>query len=347
MTLQQSHILWLASLLVGGLTLGGVRAQEALTPWIGGMPGTEHPAAWALQQDPWAFGLQHATRWAGAADPIADQWFSAGWNPTPDGTGWTGAGLGDWAFGTAHSTVQAGNGWRESRHALHAAVRVPLDQGWTGSAGLGIGARTWVLDGRSWSWDAQYGPGGYNPTAPSGEPDGLVAGAGIAPELALSIAAGRRPRQGPALQGAISLHHVLPVAAPTFQPMAGDTASRTVSAWLEVQDDLGVKRMLWTAWWRGAIQGPSQLIELGSTIGWTFGNASRHTRNTLGHRLAVGALWRTDGRFRIPFSWEHGELRVWTGPAFGIGHPSPAAGGWALGAVWAPDFAGSTPIGSN
>ena len=57
MTLQQSHILWLASLLVGGLTLGGVRAQEALAPWIGGMPGTEHPAAWALQQDPWAFGL--------------------------------------------------------------------------------------------------------------------------------------------------------------------------------------------------------------------------------------------------------------------------------------------------
>ena len=184
-------------------------------------------------------------------DPIADQWFSAGWNPSPEGTGWSGTGLRNWAFGTAHSTVQAGNGWQESRHALHTAVRVPLDQGWTASAGLGIGARTWILNGQSWSWDAQYGPGGYDPTAPSGEPDGLVSGAGVAPELALGIAAGRRPRQGPALQGAISLHHVLPVAAPTFQPMAGDTASHTVSLGSN-QNDLGVKRILWTAWWRGA-----------------------------------------------------------------------------------------------
>lgn len=45
MILPRSHTLWLAGLLLSGLPLEKTRAQEALAPWIGGMPGTEHPAA--------------------------------------------------------------------------------------------------------------------------------------------------------------------------------------------------------------------------------------------------------------------------------------------------------------
>ena len=343
------HIGWMAGIAMVSWHTAELRAQEALVPWVGGMPGAEHPATWALQEDTWTVGLQHATRWAAGEETMANQWFSAGWNPSGNRTGWSGSGLDHWAFGTAHSTVQAAGGWHESRHALHAALRVPLDNGWTGSAGLGLGARAWILDGRAWSWDAQYGPGGHNPTAPTGEPEGLVGGAGVEPEVTLSMGAQHSPRrgQGPVLRGAASLHHILSVSAPTFQPMAGDTVRRTVSVWFEVEDDLGVKGLTWTAWVRGAAQGPSHLIELGSSVGWTFGNASRHTRNTLGHRLDIGTLWRSDGGFRIPFSWTHAELRVWTGPGLDIGHPSPATGGWAFGAVWSPDFSGSTPIGSN
>jgi len=332
-----------------GLSLHVAHSQEALPPWIGGLPGVEHPAAWGLQEGTWAFGLQHATRWTGGQDPFVDQWFGAGWNPTRKRTGWTGSGLGNWAFGTAHSAVQVGNGWKESRHALHAAVQVPLDNGWKGSAGCGIGARSWVLDGREWSWNAQYGPGGYDPTTPNGEPNGTVDATGLTPEVALGVAAEKQPRagRGPVMRGAVSLHHILSVPSPGFQPAAGDTVKRTVSGWFAVEDDLGTQRLQWKAWWRGAIQGPSHLIEIGSSIGWTFGTESRHTRNSLGHHLAIGAIWRSDGRFRVPFSWEHGELRVWTGPGLDIGHLSPASNGWALGAVWSPDFTASTPIGSN
>ena len=343
------HIGWMAGIAIVSVHPVALRAQEALPPWIGGMPGTEHPAAWALQDDTWSFGLQHATRWAAGEETLADQWFGAGWNPTGNRTGWSGSGLDRWAFGTAHSAVQAGSGWRESRHALHAALQVPLDNGWTGSAGFGLGARAWILDGRTWSWDAQYGPGGYDPTASTGEPDGLVGGAGVEPEVSLGVAAQRSPRggQGPLLRGAAGLHHVLSVPAPTFQPMAGDTVRRTMSGWFEVEDDLGVKRLTWTAWVRGAVQGPSHFIEIGSSAGWTFGNASRHTRNTLGHRLDIGMLWRSDGRVRIPFSWTHAELRVWTGPGLDVGHPLLGHRRLGLRRRLVSRLLGATPIGSN
>ena len=343
------HIARLTCLMAAGLPLNHLQGQQALAPWVGGMPGLEHPAAWALQDAPFSFGLQHATRRTGTEDPFTDQWFCVGWAPSRQGTGWNASPLDNWALGTAHGSVQAGHGWRESRHSIHSAVRVPLDQGWTGSAGLGIGVRTWILDGRSWSWDTQYGPGGYNPNSPTGEPDGVVAGAGVEPEISLGVAAERQPRsgQGPALRGAASLHHVLPMSSPSFQPSMGDTIRRSVSGWFEIEDDLGYRRLRWKAWWRGALQGPSHVIEFGSSVGWTFGDASRHTRNSLGHHLSIGTLWRSDGQFRIPFSWQHGEIRVWTGPGLDAGHTSPMSAGWALGALWIPRFTDSTPIGSN
>ena len=337
-------ILW------GGLATSlTVQAQEVLSPWPGMVPGQEHPAAWALQEGTWAFGLQHAARWSGSAEPWEDQWFCAGWNPARRETAWSGSGLADWAFGTAHTSVAVGDGWRTSRHALHAATRVQLDRHWTGSAGIGIGARTWLLDGRTWSWDAQYGPAGYDPTAPSGEPDGIVGGAGVQPELSLGVGAEYRPGSVSAfrLRGAATLHHILATASPGFLPTAGDTVKRSASWWFECSDDLGGRRLEWRTWHRGAIQGPSHLVEFGSTIGRSFGTASRHTRNQLDHHLSIGVIWRSDGQFRLPLRWKHAELEAWVGPGVDIGHASPAAQGWAVGLGWTPDFSEATPIGSR
>jgi hypothetical protein len=329
-------------------TWAGAQAQEPMAPWIGGLPGTEHPAAWALGDTPWAMGLQHATKWSGA-EAMQDQWLGIGWKPESNSTGWSNTGLSGWAFGLSSSTLAAANGWQEMRHALHCALRVPLDQGWTGSAGIGIGVHGWVLDGTGWSWDAQYGPGGYDPQSATGEPDGTVAGAGLSPEVALGVAAERqqRPGQGPSIKGALSLHHVLNVEAPNFSSVHADTVRRTVSWWVEAQDILGKQRLAWRGWSRGARQGPSFLLEFGAGIGKSFGSPSRFTRNERGHVLEIGATWRSDGIIRIPLTWQHGEVKTWIAPGVNAGHPSPAAQGWAIGMGWTPDFSGTTQVGSR
>lgn len=324
-------------------------AQHALPPWIGGLPGLEHPAAWGLQEGGIAFGAQHASQWSQGAEPLNHQWLGFSWSPSPAARGWSGGGLGRWTFGTRHHTAARATGWTEGRHALQAAVRIPLDGDWTGAAGIGLGARTWVLDGRSWSWDSQYGPGGYDPTASTGEPDGRVVGAGWSPVLTLGVAGEYRPRRAKAaqLKGAVTLQHVLPPTAPHFQDTPVDTLSRAAGWWMEVRQDLGSGGFTWTAWHRGAWQQPAAIAEFGGTLERTFGNASLHTRETLGHRIGLGVIWRTDGLFRLPFTWRHGDLRLWLAPGVDIGHRSPAADGWALGLTWQPALSGNTPIGSR
>ena len=332
------------------LSTGSLRmaAQESMAPWTGGLPGIEHPAAWALVETPLACGVQHANRWTGGSGAMNDQWLGIGWTPQPKGGGW-GNNISNWSFGLSNRIQAAGQGWNEMRHALHAAIKVPLAQDWKGSAGIGIGVRGWVLDGRQWSWDQQYGSGGYNPAAPTGEPDGLVAGAGLSPEVAVGFAWQHQQRsgQGPRFQGAVSLHHVLPITSAHFMTTHADTVRRTLSGWVETLGQLGNGALDGRAWLRGAWQGQSHLIEVGTGIGKSWGTTSRYTRNTLGHHFELGIIWRTDGVLRAPLTWQHGELTTWLAPGLQVGHPSPAAQGWAVGMTWNPDFTGATPMGSR
>ena len=247
-------------------------------------------------------------------------------------------------------TDQQANGWRQGRHLLQGAVRIPLDQGWIGAAGLGVGVAHWNLDGRNWSWDTQYGAGGYDPNAPTGEPDGLTYGLAWNPEVQAGVAAARpadRGRSGPEWNAAATLHHALRPVQPHFLPVAADTLSRRISWWTEGRGDIGIERIQWCGWHRGSLQGPAAWVELGAGLGRTFGQASRYTRDAQSHHLEVGLLWRSDGLLRLPLTWQHGGITCWIAPGLRSRHPSPAATGWAVAIAWSPVRDGITPLASR
>ena len=286
MILPRSHTLWLAGLLLSGLPLEKTRAQEALAPWIGGMPGTEHPAAWALQQDPWAFGLQHATLWAGAADPIADQWFSAGWNPSPKAPVEPGAcEIGLSARRTAPCRLETGGGSPAMRCTRPGAPGARVDrQCGTGDRGPNVDPeRPKLVVGRP------IRPEGYDPIAPSG-----------AGRPRLRHRGGTRPRhrrRAPAAKARTKVRSACTTCFPCTPPSNRWRAtSHTVSAWFEIKNDLGVKRI-----WDGLVARGDPRTE------------PPH-RTRLHHRM--------DLRQRVPAHPKH--------PRPPACHRSPVADGWPI-----------------
>ena len=338
------HWARVAVLLLGALPLHG---QEAVVPWVGGLPGLDHPAAWGLGEGRVSAGVQHAERWTQGQEAFRSHWLGAGWRLQDPSTARPGA---QWTLAWTSMLDPQASGWTEGRHVLQAAVRVPLDRGWNGSAGLGAGVAHWTLDGRNWSWDAQYGPGGFNPAASTGEPDGQVVGGSWHPEVTLGVAAEkprRRGQSGPALRGAASLHHALRPVQPHFLPIAADTTSRRVSWWGEGTGNLGLENVQWHAWHRGSLQGRAAFAEIGAGLGRTFGSASRYTRDAQSHHLRIGFLWRSDGFLRLPLTWQHGGVTCWVAPGIRSGHPSPAATGWTAALTWSPVRDGVTPLASR
>ncbi len=337
---------FMGMLLLASLHPFSGRAQEAVAPWVGGLPGLEHPAAWGIGTGRVAAGVQHTERWTDDPDGAQTHWLGAGWR-MQDGGPSRGAA---WSLGWSTMLDRQASGWTEGRHLIEAAVRIPLDQGWNGAAGLGIGVAHWSLDGRAWSWDNQYGPAGYNPSAPTGEAENRTFGGEWNPEITLGVAAERpvqRGRQGPALRAAASLHHGLRPVQPHFLPVVADTTSRRISWWMDGTGDLGVEQLQWTAWHRGSVQGAAGFAEFGGSIGRTFGSASRYTRDAQDHHIQWGILWRTDGVVRLPLTWQHGGVQCWVAPGLRSGHPSPAATGWAVGLTWSPIRDGVTPLASR
>ena len=244
--------------------------QEAVAPWASGMPGLEHPAAWGLGTGRVAAGVQHAERWTQGREAFHTQWVGAGWRmgngrQAQRGARWT------WA-GAPCSTARLQGGRK-------AATSSKGPSGFPGQrlewrSGLGVGVAHWTLDGRDWSWDAQYGPGGYNPGAPTGEPEGLTSGGSWNPEVTAGVAAERPARRGnaaPALKAAVTLHHALRPIQPHFLPIAADTTSRRLSWWMEGEGELGLETLTWRAWHRGSLQGAAAWTEIGGSIGRTLG----------------------------------------------------------------------------
>ena len=345
--MAMKHLPSLGAMALACLSPLAIQGQEAVAPWIGGLPGLEHPAAWGLGSGRVAAGMQHTERWAEGQDALQSHWMGAGWRLQEAGPSRPSGG---WSLGWTSLLDRQAYGWTEGRHLVQAAVRVPLDKGWNGAAGIGIGVAHWTLDGRAWSWDAQYGPAGYNPSAPSGEADNRTYGGAWNPEITLGVAAERPVRRGasgPSLRVAASVHHALRPVQPHFLPIAADTVSRRISWWAESTGDLGFEGVDWQAWHRGSLHGTAGLAEFGGSLGRTFGSASRYTRDAQDHHIRLGILWRTDGMLRLPLTWQHGGVSCWLAPGLRSGHPSPAATGWAVGLTWSPLRDGVTPLAAR
>ena len=325
--------------LVGLLCSTPVQAQESVAPWISGLPGLEHPAAWSLGTASVTAGAQTESRWAHHGEPLSSFWFGAQWRPELKGKGGRSSERNNWSFGAKTSLEDQASGWKHGHHTLHGALAIPLNRQWQGAAGIGLGVSHWVLDGRPWSWDAQYGPGGYNATAPTGEPESLVVGGSVQPEVSVSLAAERRVQMRssqPQYKGAVTLRHLIRNPSPHFLIQHADTTSRHLAWWMEGSSDLGLEDLRWRAWHRGAWQGSAKIMEWGAALSRTFGTASRFTREEMSHDIEWGVLVRTDGLIRLPLLWKHAGLACWIAPGFSLQSASAVSSPWAASVLWSP-----------
>lgn len=318
-----------------------VFGQAALPPWISSMPGLEHPAAWAMGEHPLQMGLQQDSRWNGDGQPLMGLWAGAGWQPEAKG-GYNRRGPDPLSFGISFKEDPLSTGWRERSLSISAAASASINRDWKAHAGLSVGASAWRLDPASWSWNAQYGPGGFDPQAPTGEEqvDGANGGSRLDVAISLGVSPTRAARRnGKAVfQGAATLHHLSSGKAPHLSPAAGDSIRWRPAWWLEGQGSLDWEKFEWRAWHRGTVQAQSHLLEWGMAVGRPFGTTARFTKTQLSHHIETGLLWRSDGLLRLILGWERNGLRLNTGPAWTVGRLWRPAAGWSLGLTWSPDM---------
>jgi hypothetical protein len=324
-----------------------VWGQSSLPPWISPTPGMEHPAAWSMGERPIHIGIQQDTRWNGSGDPLTGLWFGAGWQPQAKG-GYNRKSSDPISFGVSLKEDPLSTGWRERSLSVSASASTPISQDWKAHAGLSIGASTWRLDPSSWSWDAQYGPGGYDPLASNGEAIVNEANGGARIDMAISvgISPARIPQRngGLGLKGALTLHHLSHGKAPHLSPVPQDTVRWRPSWWLEGQGNMGWEKLEWRVWNRGTLQAHSHLLELGMAIGRPFGTTARFTKTRISHHIETGALWRSDGVLRLILGWERNGLSLSTGPAWSVGSMWRPAAGWSVGLSWSPDMQGTVAL---
>jgi len=317
-----------------------VFGQASLPPWISATPGLEHPAAWAMGDRPIQIGLQQDARWNGEGEPLTGLWFGAGWQPAAKG-GYNRRGPDPLSFGIGYKEDPLSTGWRERSVAISASASTPINRDWKAHAGLSIGASTWRLDPAAWSWNAQYGPGGFDPQAPNGEEQATAANGGSRLDVAISVgfSPSRTPPKGtPSFHGAVTLHHLSSGKAPHLSPVPLDSIRWRPTWWFEGQGDLGSDKFEWRAWNRGTLQAQSHLLELGLAIGRPFGTTARFTKSQLSHHLETGVLWRSDGVLRLLVGWERNGLQLNTGPAWSLGPLWRPAAGWSASLSWSPDL---------
>jgi len=341
------HMNWLRicglALLVGA-HLTPVTGQETPSPFVYSLPGLEHPAAWSLENRSVSLGMQRAPRWNEEMRPLESVWLGMGWQPFGhrNHTGTRNQGQ-QTAFGLVLKQDPLTSGWNQTCVDLSASTSTRLSQSWMGSAGLALGVSHWRLDPNNWSWNAQYGAQGYDPTAPTGEANsgtGLTSGWKWNSALSLAAQSTRAPKSGsmPQIKAAVTLRHVLPGRSPQLSPVHGDTVQWLGHWWTEAIGKWGPGQMTWRAWHRGGWQGHSAFGEWGGTVGRTLGQSSRFTHSRTAHVIECGMLFQTTGTLRAVFGWSRRELQCWMGPGWTWGtlwRPPP---GWTLALSWRPEF---------
>lgn len=333
-------------LVAAGLQVG---AQETVPPWITAAPGLEHPAAWGMEPRPWTFAVQRQTRWNGSDPQAAGSWLGAGWCPG-SGSAVSRGNAGDWGFGLVVQDDPLATGWRGQTVEASAATSTLIDRQWRATAAWSLGATRWTLDPATWSWDAQYGPAGFDPSLPTGEAASMATGstrveaalsmglASAAPSAAHSRAAGQGTR------GALTVRHAFKGRMPHLDPERADTLGWRWSWWMEQGGRLPGGRTDWKGWHRGSLQAGHHLLEVGMTIGRAFGTTARYTKMSMSHHLSTGLILRSDGLVRLAFRWERDGVHLMTGPGWTWGplwRPPP---GWTVSIGWTPDPGGGVSI---
>ena len=334
-----------AAILVASPTL--LFGQQSATPWISGLPGLEHPASWSLESTAIVAGIQRAAKWNEGHAPLEAIWLGAGWHSGMQTNGYR-RGRNSPAIGLAVAQDPQAHGWKQTDLTCSASVNAPLSRHWTGAAGIGLGMSHWRLDPMSWSWDAQYGPQGYDPLAPSGENGSTGASAGWKWASTMSIAVQSKAkgtaRKTPEISGAASLRHLIPGKSPHLSLTHADTVQWMASWWMEAKGAWSGAPFSWRIWHRGAWQGASVLGEWGISAGTSFGKSSRFTNANNANEFALGILVRTEGTMRATIQWQRGAWRCWMGPGWTYGtlwRPPP---GWALALAWSPSEQGGVPL---
>ena len=335
--------IWCGAFLAGA-HLTPVSGQETPAPSIYALPGLEHPAAWSLENHSVALGMQRAPRWNEEMQPLESLWLGMGWQPFGDRaqTGIRNQGQ-PLAFGLVLKQDPLASGWNQTSVDLSASTSTRLSRNWIGAAGLALGASHWRLDPSSWSWNAQYGAQGYDPTTPTGEATngtGLSSGWKWNSALSLAAQSTRTPKSGsmPQIKAAVTLRHVLPAGSPHLSPVHGDTVQWLGHWWAEANGKWGPGQMTWRAWHRGGWQGQSAFGEWGGSVGRTLGQSSRFTNSRTAHVVECGMLIQTTGTLRAVFGWSRGGMQCWLGPGWTWGtlwRPPP---GWTLALSWRPEF---------
>ena len=135
-------------------------------------------------------------------------------------------------------------------------------------------------------------PAGLTPQSPSGEEWADDANGGSRLDVAVSVgfspARAARQKSQPAFRGALTLHHLSQGTAPHLSPIPLDSVRWRPSWWLEGQGEMGWENLQWRAWHRGTLQGSSHLLELGLTMGRSFGTSARFTKTRLSHHVETG-----------------------------------------------------------
>jgi len=326
-----------------GTFLAPLTAQETQSPWICALPGLDHPAAWSLEDTPVSIGMQRAPRWNEDLRTLESVWLGVGWQPfaTPSRAGARNKG-GQTAIGLVLKQDPLASGWSQSSMDLSASTTTRLSRLWIGAAGLAIGASHWRLDPSNWSWNAQYGAQGYDPSSPTGEVSTGESAGGWKWNSALSLALRSTPTQRtgalPELQAAATLRHIVPGNSPQLSPVHADTVKWLGHWWIQAHGDWKQKKVSWRAWHRGGWQGHSALAEWGGTLGRTLGQSSRFTNSRTAHVLECGMLIRTEGTLRAVLGWSRGGMHCWVGPGWTVGtlwRPPP---GWSIAFSWRPEY---------
>lgn len=309
--------------------VSGALAQDAILPLSQGQSQLDNPAAMVAASEDWEVQMQHAARWGNVNTGFNTQALTARkslrWGDMPG------------QVGLRFVEDRLGPGLSHRAYGVQASIEQQLGRALIVGAGVQLGLAEWSWDLTGLSWGQQYGPGGFDPSAATGEDAELLRGASRYADWALGVAIDFSGAVN--LRGDLALHHgrqnvgLIDTRADSlaFRFHAGSS----MEAPLELgSSQVGTLRI----WQRSDLQGGEQLLELGAEIRHSFGHNSQYTRHSRSNEIGIGLAYQNTGALRPIFSWRGaGGWSARLGPTLSTG-PSGASQGWALALGFAPTY---------
>ena len=315
------------ALSIGLATMVQVQAQDAVLPLAEGPSQLDNPAAMVGARENWEAQIQQAARWANVNSGFNTQALTARkslrWGDLPG------------QIGLRIVEDRLGPGLSHRSFGLQASVEQQLGRALIVGAGVQLGLAEWHWDLTDLSWGQQYGPGGFDPGAATGEDAELLRGASRYADWALGVAVDFSSTVD--LRGDIALHHGRQNVG-LLDTRADSLALRLhIGSSLEAPIKLGTRPIgTFKAWHRLDLQGGAKRLELGVELRHRFGHNSQYTRHSRSNEVGIGLAYQSAGVLRPIISWRGiGGWSARLGPALSSG-ASGASQGWALALGFAP-----------